>query len=503
MNKTIVKITVLLLSCFTIFLTSTVAYAVEASSYESYGYNAWGDAVAMPHGYLPEETLYGKDLGCSHLLEPSDLYVNSTGEFFLADSGNNRILILDSNLYLKKEISTLYNRNGQEESLNYPTGVFCDDNGYIYIADKNNGRVIKIDRDGQILDNYGAPQDEDIGKLIEYKPSKVLVDKAGFIYVLVDGLYRGAITYDSEGNFIGFFGSNTVEFQFSLMLKRIQQIFMTKKQRETWYRNIPIEFINFDIDPKGFIYTCSSSMSSVYSRNELKKINFAGYNIFHGSKSNTPTAWNDGNFGDIEVAYEKGVKVDTSFVDIVVDEENFVTAVDATRGRVFQYDSTANLVFIFGGIGDQLGTFQIPSAIETYKGKIYVLDFFKNSITVFKPTELGNLVRSALTAYNRGMYIESMDPWTKVLKSNTNYELAYVGLGKANYQLGNYKEAIKYFELGNDVRGRSMAFAGYRAQLIANNFSYIVLILAVLIACLVVVARLRKKSRERKSLYNV
>lgn len=281
---------------------------------------------------------------------------------------------------------------------------------------------------------------------------------------------RGAITYDAQGVFLGFFGSNTVEMQFSLIWRRVTRLFMSKEQREKQYRNIPVEFSNFDINDKGFVYTCSSGLLSSSSLNELKKINFAGSNIYRGSKSDTPTAWNSGNFGDVETAYVNGAKVDTSFVDLAVDSLGLVTAVDATRGRVFQYDSSANLLFAFGGIGQQAGTFQIPSAVEVYGDQVYVLDSAKNSLTVFGRTEYGQAVCNAISMYSKGDYIQTIPAWEQVLKINSNCELAYVGMGRAYYQMGEYETALRYFEQGNDTQGRSMAFSSYRSVWIGGKF---------------------------------
>ncbi len=466
-------------------------------SYTSYGYNAWGDSIEMPDGYVPEQVLYGQDMGTTALSEPADFYIADDGTAYLADAGNNRILKLDGNLRVVQEWTGTVGADGTEYPFSRPTGVYLDSTGTLYVADSGNGRVVKMNMDGHLDRFFLAPDDSDVQTMVEYKPSKVLVDNSGVVYVLVSGLYRGAITYDAQGNFLGFFGSNTVEMQISLLWKRFTRLFMTREQLEKQWRNIPVEFSNFDLDANGFVYTCSSGLLTDASTNELKKINFAGSNIYRGSRSGTPTAWNSGNFGDVEVAYVNGSRVDTSFVDLSVDSDGFVTGVDTTRGRVFQYDSSANLIFAFGGIGTQAGTFQIPSAVETFENHIYVLDSAKNNLTIFKRTEYGDAVWNAVVKYNRGEYVETIPAWETVLKINSNCEMAYVGMGKAYYQLGEYETALGFFEQGNDTEGRSMAFAAYRSVWIGQNFGWLLLaLIALCVGLPVTVSILRHRKRR-------
>ncbi len=55
----------------------------------------------------------------------------------------------------------------------------------------------------------------------------------------------------------------------------------------------------------------------------------------------------------------------SSFIDVVVDDSGRYSALDATRGRIFTYDDDGNLLYIFGGLGNQMGTFTRPVALAT------------------------------------------------------------------------------------------------------------------------------------------
>lgn len=91
-----------------------------------------------------------------------------------------------------------------------------------------------------------------IGAGFEYFPRKVIVDKAGRIYVVGRGVYEGLIEFDSDGQFTGFMGTNKVQFDpVDLFWKSVS----TKEQREKMVQFIPLEFNNTDVDEDGFIYT--------------------------------------------------------------------------------------------------------------------------------------------------------------------------------------------------------------------------------------------------------
>ena len=61
---------------------------------------------------------------------------------------------------------------------------------------------------------------------------------------------------------------------------------------------------------------------------------------------------------------------------------------DAKRGRIFVYNSTGDLLYTFGGLGDVFGGFKQPVSL-TYGGdKLYVLDAVANHITAVSYTHL-------------------------------------------------------------------------------------------------------------------
>lgn len=215
---------------------------------------------------------------------------------------------------------------------------------------------------------------------------------------------------------------------------------------------------------------------------QIRKINPAGVNIWTDMK----------NYGDIEFSMSRGRMVDTYFADVTINHRGFLFALDSSRNRVFVYDKEGDFVFTFAGKGNQEGTFLEPRVIESYGDKIYVYDSAKRSITEFVPNEYGGKVLSAIEMFQDGRYVQSKELWEDVLKHNTNNYLAYVGIGKALYHTGDYKEAMKYHELGGNKRQESLAFEKFRASLIRENFLAFTLLL-VLVVVVMILAINRKK----------
>ena len=164
-------------------------------------------------------------------------------------------------------------------------------------------------------------------------------------------------------------------------------------------RILPVEFISFCIDEKDFIYTIRQG-NDVES-GQVRKLNAKGTNVLP-----------DEVFGDrIE---------DPMLNDIVVDDEGFISILDKSSGRVFQYDQESTLLYAFGGKGTQKGCFATAEAIESQGDRLLVLDSERGSITVFEPTAFARNIRKGSLLYSDGKYQEAMEPWKQVLASDYN-----------------------------------------------------------------------------------
>lgn len=465
-------------------LNITNSYASEV--YSGYTYNSWGNSVPSPNAYEPAGIIDGKSIGTTAMTAPADMMCKN-GKTYILDSGNSRVLVLDANYHLIREIKTFHLAEGGDTALSNPGSIYVSENNDVIIADTDSKRVLVSDENGNIKRVLTRPDSDIFPESIEYKPKKVVADKQNNIYVLCTGFYYGAIVYDESGRFTGFYGANRVEVSLTQLSDMFWRKFMTATQKSYISKYVPIDYTSFDVDDENFIYTCSRSTTSF---NEIKKLNSLGSNILQGEITYDPL--NKSDYGDMEKIWYNGNYIDTSFIDIEVSDDGLINALDFTYGRIFQYDQDSNLLTVFGGSGNQEGLFKLPAAIESAGKNILVLDSEKASVTIFSPTEYGKLIQSATLLYGDGLYREAMSEWEAVLRQNSNSELAYRGIGRALLQQENYKEAMNYLKLGQDRASYSKAFGYYRTQVAKKYFPLIACILLFLALIFIFWDRIKK-----------
>ncbi|MEG1887531.1 MAG: NHL repeat-containing protein, partial [Oscillospiraceae bacterium] len=463
------------LTLIVVFLLSTPVAALYED--RTYLYDAEEKSVHAPAPYEVEATYTGVDLEVEGFSNPSDLYVDSKQKIYIADSGNNRILIFDDNLKHLRTISEVMNGDSIEK-LNAPGGVFVTGEGAVYICDTGNSRVIAVDENNKIvrlLDNKGFIS---VNKNFEYQPSKAVVDDVGNVYVVDTAVYQGIIQYDNADNFTGFFAPNAVPVTADVLFLKLWKSIFNSEQRANMEKVLPSPYKNIYIDKENFIYT---SAVNVTEGNEIKRLNALGNNILRSSGLGSEQS----AFGDLEISYDAGKKVTSRITDVHVSDSGIICAVDEARNRLFQYDQNGNLISIFGGKGNGQGNFLGIRAVDMIYDKYVVLDAVKENITIFKPTAYMNNVMQALEKYKQGLYLESVDQWNEVLKQNCNFRIAYRSIGRALLQQGQSKEAMKMLKRGDDKYFYSMALKEYRKEFVRNNF--LILMIAVIIAITVLI----------------
>lgn len=440
--------------------------SVSAAPYNGYNYNLWDETVPSQIGYLPSNVYNGLDFGgdIGYLSAPQDLFVTDDVVYIL-DSGNNRVVVSDLSFKATGVIDS-FSYNGETLELNQPTGIFVTPNETVYIADPQNGRVLVTDKSGNVKMLLEKPQTNMLEEEFLFQPSKVLVDSSGMIYVTVSGLEKGSVLYTPEGEFSGFFGSNTVEVTAKLLLDQLWKKLLPQTATESISRYVPEEIASFCIDERDFIYTVTQTSTA---KQKVKKLNSTGENILV-----------EEDFGELEQEYVSGQLMTSRFVDIAVDDRGNIAVLDQQNNRVYQYDKEGTFLFVFGGTGTQNGTFSSVAAVETLGDKVLVLDSKKHNLTVFTPTEFGSTVHEAVDIYNEGQYSKATALWEEILRMDQNYLTGYISIGKALLADKQYKAAADYFKLGNDREGNSDAFQAYRNQIIQKLFPVICLVLVVL-----------------------
>ncbi|MFW5985300.1 MAG: YIP1 family protein [Halanaerobiaceae bacterium] len=472
---------------FCIIMIFSFSVSVTGTTYRNYIYNFRGEAVSAPQSYIFYASIDSDDIGIADLDSPRDFLVTSDDQVYLLDTGNNRVLHLNSDFELIEKIEEFTNGQGKKDTFNKPTGLDIDQNGYIYIADQNNGRIVVLNKDNEYHKEIGPPETDNgiIDDEFSYYPRKITVDPAGNLYVIAKEVYDGILRFDRTGDFRGFIGAPEVNQDFWEYVHR--RFLVTEQQRGRMNLYLPIEYSNLQSDEKGFIYATVAA-GGVEENERIRRLNSAGEDKllrrgFHPPMGDLRVPVRDSGAG--EYTFSR-----SAFVDIVSRESGIYSALDRRRGRIFTYDRDGHLLYVFGGSGSQKGVFRNPVAIDMFSHKmIAVLDQREDKITLFSPTENMFLIHQAITAYQSGYYQESEELWKKVLHRNANYDLAYTGVGRSYLNQNEYEKAMENFRRGENRDRYSTAFSYYRRRVINDHFGLIMGFILILIIVLIVIKK--------------
>jgi tetratricopeptide (TPR) repeat protein len=365
----------------------------------------------------------------------SDIKIGRDGHIYIADTGNKRVLVSTKDGELVRIIG--------EGVLDTPLGLFVTDDNYVYVADEYNERVYVFSGEGELIREYSKPTSPLFGATNTFRPQKITVDRRGNMYIISKGNSNGIIqmSTDEEGTFLGYFGANDTRVS---LLTIFRKAIFTDEQKDKMIKSVPLSATNLAIDSKGLIYTVSQGERS----QTLKKLNMGGRNIIH------PTVYD---------RFPASVAVGP--IDNI-----FVASRD---GYIYEYTSEGSLLFVFGGRDDgrqRIGLFKSVSAIAIDEDKnLYVLDSEINKIEIYKTTEFADLVHEALTLYQNGQYEQSKGPWNEVLRMNSLFDFANLGMGEALFKEGNYEEALTAYRLAKYRPGYSDSFWEIRNEWMRQN----------------------------------
>ncbi len=471
-------VTLLMLVLGSILLTKVQSYAWTVGdngvAYDTFTVSSNG-LVGTQEAYLVNNVITKvkiKDTDTYYnFSNPLELYFEELSKYLYVVEGGSKTDPAPSILKIKSDFSELEIIGAG--ILNTPQGVFVTNNNtadpsddLVYVADYGLQKVIVFDSNYNVVREYGKPTHPLYGESVIFKPSKIVVDHVGTMYIVDASNGNGLVQLTSDGEFLGYFGANYTNPSLSYILRFM---FASKEQKEKLYRK-PIVPTNMAIDNDGLINTVTKNGGAF----SLKRLNIAGDNLLTPQYAYTSDQFNDVTIGLI----------------------NNIYAVDG-NGYIYEYDVNGDLLFGFGGknnnLGEYIGLFTNPISIEADNNyNLYVID--NKRITTFIPTEFCNYVHEAINLYQSGLYAASREPWEKVLQLNNMFDLAHRGIGKAYLIEQDYKQALYHFELAKDVQGYSDAYWELRNASLMNYMGYFVIILVVLIIIYYVLKFLEKKN---------
>ena len=123
-----------------VYVADTWNHRIQKFTLEGEFVTEWGHEEFNPETTDPM-AFYG----------PRGIAVDSQGNVYVADTGNKRIVVFNSDGEFLEQISTGGNLAGQ---LDEPVGIAVTDEGNVYVADTWNQRVQVFDASGQFLDTW-------------------------------------------------------------------------------------------------------------------------------------------------------------------------------------------------------------------------------------------------------------------------------------------------------------------------------------------------------------
>jgi tetratricopeptide (TPR) repeat protein len=450
-----------------LFFISNLSLHSAPTNY-TYNYDFWFEQVSSPDAYYVSNYVLGTGLGIGAFRDPQGLFVRDN-RVYICDSGNNRIVLLEWENEEHRLVSAVNSVmiDGKPSPFNYPMDIFESRDGFLYIADTNNHRILKLDRDWNYVASILKPDDESLDENMEFLPLKLVVDFANRLFVQARNVNKGLMEFDSRGVFAGYMGANKVKVN---IIDYVWKLLATQAQKERMELFIPTEYNNICLDKDGFVYATNASGQA----EPIRRLNAMGQDILIRNGYEDPV-------GDLAYGNAGGISGPSRFIDVAAMDNDSYACFDRVRGRIFVYDFQGNLLYAFGGLGNREGCFLQPVALAQMEHSLYALDSRSAALTRFDMTDYGKKINSALDEYHAGRYEASAKEWEDVLKMNGNYDLAYIGIGRAALRQGEYQKAMKFYKLKHYREGYGKAFQLYRKQFMEENLWKILLVLAVIL----------------------
>ncbi len=496
--------------------------AMAITPYDTYTYSIDGEVLKSPDAYVTDGvapinsvTIGLDNLDGLQMKNPTDIESDKKGNIYITDQGNNRIIVLDRYYNWQATIDNFVNSDGVEDTFNTPTSTFAVSEGNykgLYVCDKANARIIRFSIDDYSYEHtYKEPQINFADDKGAYTPVSCVVDKHGRMYVASDTTTEGIIVLTAEGEFINFIGAPKVSVS---ALQAVVQTLNPFASNE--FTNVPTTYINLELDETygDFVYGTvqilpddqDEQLAQITSKlddySPVKLLNAGGTDIMQRTGFFSPAGEVAAEAPSMTTSINKNApKGVSTVIDVTSGPDGIWSIIDKKRSKVYTYDRSGNLLYIFGDMGEQFGqiseaqsityqTYEIekkaigtdgrPTTVKEQVTKIIVLDIKNLSFTAYRQTEYAQVLSNAIKLQNEGLFDEAKAAWEEVLARNNNFDTAYVEMGKVLYRkAGDDREqldkALSYFQSAYDTENYATVFKSIRATVMGKLFIFIII----------------------------
>lgn len=439
---------------------------------ESYIFDNQYHTMDAPTPYVLSKTLTAADFGEKKLGSLDDVCAAPDGSLYLADSEGHTVYKWSVDGSEAKALRS-FSVGDATVSLQSPTGIFVSKEGELYVADKTDGRIFIFDVNMQYRRSILPPSADEILSDQPYAPLRVCADSGGRVYVIAANQTQGILQFSPSGDFKGFLGATRVE---PSLWDRVWRAISTAEQKKSLLRLIPTEYNSMALDADDFLYTTVGALSeedvyaAIRSGSEaampVRRLNPKGEDVLLRQGTYPPVG--DVNF---EFSYQAGkgqsqeeLRGASRLIDVTCRNYGVYTVLDGQRGRVYTYDKSGNLLFMFGGSGKWKGQMNTPTAIAYVGDDLVVTDTEVGVVYWFSPTPYAQRLMKAVECHEMGLYEQEETLWKAIQREYVSSQAAALGLGKADMERKEYLSAMENFRLAGDREYYSKAWKAYRTE---------------------------------------
>lgn len=254
-KKKIIGILIIITLIFTAF-PGKAAYARNTEDHH-YTYDFWGEVLKSIPAFELAYTIDGNAMDIP--VSGMDDVATGGGRIFLIDTQESRLHVFDNTYQYVTSVKLLRNEekkivldeNGGQVALTNPEGVwFHESENEIYIADTGAERIVVLDGDGYYLKRIITKPDNMVG-VTQFRPSKITVDDTNKIYFTVQSSFEGIVELNQSGTFSRYFGVNKpVVDLWDYFWKKMS----SDEQKSKMSKTYAPAFNNLTIDGDGFVY---------------------------------------------------------------------------------------------------------------------------------------------------------------------------------------------------------------------------------------------------------